>query len=103
MSFGRSPSARVRLYWSRLVGLACDVFSVSQLFYGLLRKLFRKEFVLCTTADGQELYLAIEVMGDFVGILRLMTGQNKFGGGQGFPPSLTQALDVKIQGVARVA
>ena len=91
----------MRLYWSRRVGLACDVFSVSQLFYGLLRKLFRKEFVLCTTADGPELYLAIEVMGDFVGILRLMTGQNKFGGGQAIQPSLIALLRFEIQGVAR--
>ena len=83
--------------------MACDVFSVSQLFYGLLRKLFRKEFVLCTTADGPELYLAIEVMGDFVGILRLMTGQNKFGGGQASSPSLIDPWGVDIQGVALVA
>ena len=32
-----------------------------------------------------------------------MAGRNKFGGGQGIVPSLTQSLDVTIQGVARVA
>ena len=31
MPSGRSTSARVRLYGSRLVGLACDVFSINQL------------------------------------------------------------------------
>ena len=93
----------MRLYWSRRVGLACDVFSVSQLFYGLLLKLFRKEFVLCTTADGAELYLAIEVMGDVVGILRLMTGQNKFGGGQAIQPSSYSILRFEVQGLALAA
>jgi len=39
--------------------------------------------VLHATADGPELYLAVEVSGDYAGLLRLVTGQNKSGGGQG--------------------
>jgi hypothetical protein len=42
-------------------------------------------------------------MGDFAGILRLMTGQNKSGGGQNLLPSLTDAWGFDIQGLARIA
>ncbi len=62
---------------------ACDVFSVIQLLYGLLRELFRKEIVLHPCADGMGRYLTAEVSGDYAGLLRLATGQNKAGGGQG--------------------
>jgi len=48
-------------------------------------------------------YLTAEVTGDYEGLLRQAIGKNKAGGGQAFLPSLTQAFDVTIQGVARVA
>ncbi|MEI8016119.1 MAG: hypothetical protein WCH20_14935 [Nitrospira sp.] len=39
--------------------------------------------MLHATTDGPELYLAVEVTGDYAGLLRLLTGQNNAGGGQG--------------------
>ena len=40
---------------------------------------------------------------DYEGFLRLAMGQNNGGGGQAFLPSLTDALDVTIQGVVHAA
>jgi len=51
----------------------------------LLRVMLGKEIVLHPTADGSAHYLTAEVSGDYVGLLRLVVGQNKFGGGQGQP------------------
>ena len=42
-----------------------------------------EEIVLHPTADGKDRYLTAEVSGDYAGLLRLVTGKNKFGGGQG--------------------
>ncbi|OAI47147.1 hypothetical protein AYO43_04940 [Nitrospira sp. SCGC AG-212-E16] len=50
---------------------------------GMLRVLLGKEIVLHPTADGAARYLIAEVSGDYAGLLRLVAGQNKFGGGQG--------------------
>jgi hypothetical protein len=41
------------------------------------------EIVLHPTADGAERYLTAEVSGDYAGLSRLVTGKNKFGGGEG--------------------
>jgi hypothetical protein len=48
-------------------------------------------------------YLTAEVPGDYAGLLRLVTGQNKSGGGQGIQPSLFPLLRFEIQGVALAA
>ena len=48
-----------------------------------LRMLLGKEIVLHPCADGEERYLTAEVSGDYEGLLRLATGKNKDGGGQG--------------------
>ena len=48
-----------------------------------LRGLLGKEILLHPTADGMERYLTAEIAGDYGGLLRLETGKNKFGGGQG--------------------
>jgi hypothetical protein len=45
-------------------------------------------------------YLTAEVWGDYAGLLRQVTGQNKSGGGQGIQPSLVPLLRFEIQGVA---
>ena len=87
----------MRLYWSRLVGSACDVFSVSQLFYGLLRKLFRKEIVLCATAGGVIRYLTAEMSRDYAGFLRLAMGQNNAGGGHAIPDLFRPTIRVPLR------
>ena len=68
-----------------------------------LNSLLGKTIALHPCADGMGFYLTAEVTGDYEGLLRLAIGKNKAGGGQWIVPSLTQALDVTIQGVARVA
>jgi hypothetical protein len=64
-----------------------DLANVTQLqvdkAHGLLRVLLGKEIALHPTSDGVERYLTAEVSGDYTGLLRLVVGQNKFGGGQG--------------------
>ena len=50
---------------------------------GTLRQLMGNEIVLHPTANGEERYLTAEVSGDYAGLYRLITGKNKFGGGQG--------------------
>ena len=42
-----------------------------------------KEIVLHPTADGVSRYLTAEVSGDYAGLLQLVAGKNKFGGGHG--------------------
>lgn len=54
-------------------------------------------------ADRVNRYLTAEVSGDYVRLLRLVTGKNKFGGGQVIQPSLASFLRFKIQGVALAA
>ena len=49
----------------------------------LLRTILGKEIVLHPTVDGETRYLTAEVTGDYAGLLRLATWQNKSGGGQG--------------------
>ena len=36
-----------------------------------------------TAAEGVDRYLTAEVSGDYAGLYRLVTGKNKFGGGEG--------------------
>lgn len=64
-----------------------DLANVTQLQVdkarGLLRVLLGKEITLHPTSDGVERYLTAEVSGDYTGLLRLMVGKNKGGGGQG--------------------
>ena len=45
--------------------------------------LMGEEIVLHPTADGTARYLTAEVAGDYAGLVRLVTGQNKSGGGEG--------------------
>jgi site-specific DNA recombinase len=68
-----------------------------------LQQLMGKEIALHPTADGQERYLTAEVSGDYAGLYRLVTGKNKFGGGQGLPPSLARTLRFELSGVAYAA
>ena len=68
-----------------------------------LRMLLGKDIVLHPCADGEGRYLTAEVTGDYEGLLRLATGQNKSGGGQGNQPPLISFLRFEIQGVALVA
>jgi site-specific DNA recombinase len=64
-----------------------DLANVTQLQVdrarGLLRVLLGREIVLHPCADGADRYLTAEVTGDYAGLLRLVIGQNKSGGGQG--------------------
>ncbi|HSC57431.1 MAG TPA: hypothetical protein VLC51_09515 [Nitrospira sp.] len=50
---------------------------------GILRDLMGQQIVLHPTADGVECYLTAEVSGDYAGLFKLVTGKNKFGGGEG--------------------
>ncbi|MCS6306003.1 MAG: recombinase family protein [Nitrospira sp.] len=50
---------------------------------GILRDLMGAQIVLHPTADGSTRYLTAEVSGDYAGLYRLVTGKNKFGGGEG--------------------
>ena len=67
---------------------------------GILRDLMGEQIVLHPTADGVERYLTAEVSGDYAGLYRLVTGKNKFGGGQGTLPSLAHTFSFNIQGIA---
>ena len=58
----------------------------------ILRELMGKEIVLHPTADGVSRYLTAEVSGDYAGLLQLVAGKNKFGGGQAIQPSLAPLL-----------
>ncbi|MGC4096268.1 MAG: hypothetical protein QM706_04065 [Nitrospira sp.] len=50
---------------------------------GILKDLMGQLIVLHLTSDGTNRYLTAEVSGDYAGLYRLVSGQNKFGGGQG--------------------
>lgn len=50
---------------------------------GILRDLMGGQIVLHPTAEGADRYLTAEVSGDYAGLYRLVTGKNKFGGGEG--------------------
>ncbi|HEX7766496.1 MAG TPA: recombinase family protein, partial [Nitrospira sp.] len=71
----------------RFKALIDDLANVTQMQVdkarGILRVLMGQEIVLHPTADGIDRYLTAEVSGDYAGLLRLVTGKNKFGGGQG--------------------
>ncbi|MDZ4857223.1 MAG: hypothetical protein SGJ26_20605 [Nitrospirota bacterium] len=71
----------------RFKTLIDDLTNVTQLQVdrarGLLRVLLGNAIVLHPMADGAARYLTAEVTGDYAGLLRLATGQNKGGGGQG--------------------
>ena len=72
---------------SRLKALVDDLGNVTQLQVdrarAVLRTMLGKEIVLHPTADCETRYLTAELTGDYAGLLRLETGQNKSGGGQG--------------------
>ena len=57
--------------------------------------------MLRATADSPELYLAVEVSGDYAELLRLMTRRNKFGGGQGSPDLFRPTIRVSLRCVFR--
>ena len=71
----------------RLKGLLDDLENVTQVQVDkariLLRELVGNTIPLHPTADGVGRYLTAEIRGDYEGLLRLATGQNKSGGGQG--------------------
>ena len=71
----------------RFKTLIDDLATVTQLQVdtarGVLRVMSGKEIVLHPTAEGVARCLTADVTGDYTGLLRLVTGQNKFGGGQG--------------------
>ena len=50
---------------------------------GILRELVGKQIPLHPASNGTERYLIAELSGDYEGLVRLVLGQNKFGGGQG--------------------
>ena len=83
--------AKVAAFLPNAIGrfktLLDDLSNVTQLQVdrarGLLRVLLGKEIVLHPCTDGEGRYLTAEVSGDYAGLLRLVTGQNKSGGGQG--------------------
>ena len=54
-------------------------------------------------SDGVGRFLTAEISGDNAGLLRLVMGQNKLGGGQPIQPSLVPLLRFEIQGVALIA
>ena len=71
----------------RFKALLTDLANVTQrqvdMARAQLRMLLGREIVLHPCADGEGRYLTAEVTGDYTGLMRLATGQNKFGGGQG--------------------
>ena len=72
---------------TRLKALVDDLAHVTQpqvdKARAVLRTMLGKEIILHPTADGETRYLTAELTGDYAGLLRLETGQNKCGGGQG--------------------
>ena len=65
----------------------------------MLKSLLGATITLHPCADGVERYLTAEVTGDYAGLLTLTMSKNKGGGGQGFLPSLINALRFEMQGV----
>ncbi|SLM48423.1 Site-specific recombinases [Nitrospira japonica] len=50
---------------------------------GILRVLLGEKILLHPTSNGVERFLTAEISGNYAGLVRLATGKNKFGGGQG--------------------
>lgn len=50
-----------------------------------IKSMLGKTITLHPCANGMGRYLTAEVTGDYTGLLRLATGQNKFGGGHPLP------------------
>lgn len=50
---------------------------------GILKELLGQQIILHPTANGSDRDLTAEWSGDYEGLLRLVAGENKFGGGQG--------------------
>ncbi len=106
-----TQQAKVTAFLPNAIGrfktLLDDLSTVTQLQVdrarGLLRVLLGHAITLHPCSDGQGRYLTAEVTGDYAGLLRLSTGQNKFGGGQPIKPSLAALLRFEIQGVALAA
>ena len=59
--------------------------------------------MLRATADGLELYLAFEVLGDYAELLRRVVRGQFFCGGQPIQPSLVPFRRFETQGAALVA
>ncbi len=72
---------------ARFKALVEDLATVTQhqvdKAHGILRELVGRQIPLHPTANGTESYLTAELSGDYAGLIRLVLGQNKFGGGQG--------------------
>ena len=70
---------------SRLKALVDDLAHVTQpqvdKARAVLRTMLGTQIILHPTADGDTRYLTAEISGDYSGLLRLATGQNKFGSG----------------------
>ncbi len=71
----------------RFKALVTDLATVTQhqvdKARGILRELVGTQIALHPTANGTERYLIAELSGDYAGLIRLVLGQNKCGGGQG--------------------
>ncbi len=70
---------------------------------GILRDLVGKQIPLHPTTHGTERYLTAELSGDYAGLIRLVLGQNKFGGGQVLRPWLATSLSFELKGTAIAA
>lgn len=85
------PVAKVAAFLPNAIGrfkaLLDDVANVTQrqvdMTRAQLRILLGKDIVLHPMADGATRYLTAEVTGDYRGLLRLASGKNNAGGGQG--------------------
>lgn len=91
ISRGRDKADRVADFVPDLLGrfksALADLANVTQHSVdkarGLLKELMGESIYLYPTTDGQDRYLTAEVSGDYAGLYRLVTGKNKFGGGEG--------------------
>lgn len=87
----RKPVAKMAAFLPNAIGrfkaLLDDVANVTQrqvdMTRAQLRILLGKDIVLHPMADGATRYLTAEVSGDYRGLLRLASGKNNAGGGQG--------------------
>jgi len=64
---------------------------------GILRELLGKEIRLHPTSDGRERYLTAELSADYSGPVRLVFGQNKFGGGHPQPALFCPTIRVALR------
>jgi hypothetical protein len=85
----------------RFKALIDDLANVTQLQVdrarGLLRVLLGKEIALHPCSDGQGRNLTAEIAGDYEGLLRLVVGQNKFGGGHPQPALFCPTIVVPLR------